>query len=279
MSNILYLECNSGISGDMTVAALLGLGADWEGLQAVFANAGIEGFQLSLRDVVKSGITCKDFLVELDEEHENHDHDMEYLHGNSSYLHDHMEAHAHGIEHEHHAHHEHRNLGEICKIIDRCALSEKANALAKRVFQILARAEAKAHGIPVEKVHFHEVGAIDSIVDIVAFAFCMDNLDIDEVIVPYVCEGQGTVRCQHGILSVPVPAVCNILAQHELPLRILDVTGELVTPTGAAIVAAVRTSGKLPQNFCIKKIGLGAGKREYETPGYVRAMMIEPKEA
>lgn len=279
MSNTLYLECNSGISGDMTVASLLGLGADWDGLKAVFENTGLEGFELILSDVVKSGITCKDFLVKLDAEHENHDHDMEYLHGNKEYMTEHSRAHAHGIEHEHHEHHEHRNLKDIFEIIDKCTLTANANALAKKVFQILAEAESKAHGISIDKVHFHEVGAIDSIVDIVSFAYCMDNLSVDEVVIPYICEGQGTVRCQHGVLSIPVPAVCNIMTQHDLTMKILDVQGELVTPTGAAIVAAIRTSEKLPESFKIKKVGLGAGKREYKTPGYVRAMLIEKKEA
>lgn len=275
MSNKLYLECNSGISGDMTVAALLDLGADWEGLLEVFQDTGLCGFELKLSDVVKSGITCKDFLVKLDEKHENHDHDMEYLHGHSHYMEEHLHAHAHGIAHEHHEHHEHRNLKDIFEIIDRCKLTERANQLAKKVFEILADAESKAHGIPLEQVHFHEVGAIDSIVDIVAFAYCIDNLDIEETIIPHICEGQGTVRCQHGILSIPVPAVCNIMVAYDLKMKILPVQGELVTPTGAAITAAIRTSETLPEFFRVKKVGLGAGKREYKTPGYVRAMLIE----
>ena len=123
-------------------------------------------------------------------------------------------------------------------------------------------------------MHFHEVGAVDSIVDIVAFAVCCDNLGITEVVLPRLNEGTGTVRCQHGILPVPVPAVANIVSDCQLPLHIMDVAGEFVTPTGAAIAAAIFTSTKLPETFYIKKIGLGAGKRHYERPSLLRAMLI-----
>lgn len=128
-------------------------------------------------------------------------------------------------------------------------------------------------------MHFHEVGAVDSIVDILSVAVCLDNLGITEVIVPVLCEGMGTVRCQHGILPVPVPAVTHIVQQCGLNLRITPVQGELVTPTGAAIVAAVRTSCKLPETFAIEKTGIGAGKRTYECPGILRAMLIHPEES
>lgn len=165
-------------------------------------------------------------------------------------------------------------MKEIREIILSSAMTEKAKTIALTVFEILAKAEAKAHGVPVEQVHFHEVGAVDSIVDIAAAAVCLDNLDIAEVIVPELREGTGSVRCQHGVLPVPVPAVANIAEQNGLRLKITEVEGELVTPTGAAIAAAVRTSDQLPENFVIEKIGLGAGKRQYDCPGFLRAMLI-----
>ena len=119
-------------------------------------------------------------------------------------------------------------------------------------FSVLADAEAKAHGVPRNQVYFHEVGAVDSIVDILSVAVCLDNLDIDQVIVTELCEGRGTVRCQHGILPIPVPAVTNIVQANHLKLKLTQIEGELVTPTGAAIVAAIRTSDKLPESFSSK---------------------------
>lgn len=157
-------------------------------------------------------------------------------------------------------------------------MSEHAKAVAIRIFDILADAESKAHGLPRDQVHFHEVGAVDSIVDIVAAAVCLDNLGITDVIIPQLNEGTGSVRCQHGILPVPVPAVANIAAAHGLTLHIMDRQGEFVTPTGAAIAAAIRTSERLPERFVMKKIGLGAGKRNYEQPSLVRAILLEVKD-
>ena len=166
-------------------------------------------------------------------------------------------------------------MNEIFEIIDSAEMTDNARRIAKDIFNVLAKAESKAHGVPVEEVHFHEVGAIDSIVDIIAIAVCVDNLDITEVVVPRLYEGQGTVRCQHGILPVPVPAVANIVAENGVKLEILNVQGELVTPTGAATVAALRTSDVLPKEFTIKSIGMGSGKRDYGLSGILRAMIIE----
>lgn len=160
------------------------------------------------------------------------------------------------------------------QIINRADVTERARATAIRIFEIIAEAEAKAHGTSLDQVHFHEVGAIDSIIDVLSVAVCLDNLGIEKVIVPKLSEGQGFVRCQHGVIPVPVPAVVNIAAAHQLNLAITDVQGELVTPTGAAIVAAVRTSDRLPENFTVEKIGIGAGKRNYDRPSMLRAMMI-----
>jgi hypothetical protein len=142
----------------------------------------------------------------------------------------------------------------------------------------VARAEAKAHGLGLQEVHFHEVGAVDSIVDIVAAAVCIDNLNIQDVVVSELYEGTGHVKCQHGILPVPVPAVVNILAENGLPIRITDVRGEMITPTGAAIAAALKTKDSLPRGYIIRKIGIGAGKKDFPKANVVRAYLIdEPK--
>ena len=295
MGKTLYLECYSGISGDMTVAALLDLGVDRAVLDRVLKSLKVSGFETKIGRVVKSGIDACDFDVVLDKEHENHDHDMEYLHGhhhkghenNHFYDHNHVHEdkaeHFHSHEHNHahgagsaqdRHHHEHCGIKEITYIIEHSAMNENAKKIALRIFEILAEAESKAHNVPVDQVHFHEVGAVDSVVDIVSVAVCLDDLDVTEVIVPVLCEGRGTVRCQHGILPIPVPAVANIVSANHLHLKMTEVEGELVTPTGAAIVAAVKTKDKLPETFEIQKIGIGAGKRQYECPGILRAMII-----
>lgn len=296
MKNTLYLECYSGISGDMTVAALLDLGADREVLEKALKTLPVEGFEIKISRVKKSGLDVCDFSVILDKEHENHDHDMEYLHGSHkhgeeehtheedeahqhSHIHLHEKSHNHGHVHlhEHSHHHEHRNLSGILHIISHADITPRAKEIAERIFTILAEAEAKAHGTELDKVHFHEVGAVDSIVDIVAVAVCLDNLNITDVIATELCEGHGFVRCQHGIIPVPVPAVVNIAEKHKLSLHITDTEGELVTPTGAAIIAAVRSMDKLPKKFSIEKIGIGAGKRNYDRPSILRAMLIKDK--
>lgn len=290
MKNKLYLECTSGISGDMAVAALLDLGASREKLKKVLKSLPVKGFDIKISRVVKSGIDACDFDVVLDEEHENHDHDMGYLHGHehggysyneARHGHEHGEhSHEHGESHSQHGHHhhEHRGLNEIMTIIDHADMADRARSYAKKIFTILAEAEAKAHNVPADQVHFHEVGAVDSIVDILSVAVCMDDLDVEEVIIPRLCEGSGTIRCQHGILPVPVPAVSNIVSAHHLKLHITPIQGELVTPTGAAIAAAFITSEKLPEDFTVEKIGIGAGKRQYECPGILRAMLIREAE-
>lgn len=267
MSKTLYLECYSGISGDMTVAALLDLGADREVLKESLKSLPVGGFRTEITRVKKSGLDACDFSVIL--EQDNHDHDMEYLHGSEkSYTGHHEYTHSHEYPHEH------RGMKEITEIIQKSEMTARAKKMAMRVFDILAQAESKAHGVPVEEVHFHEVGAVDSIVDIAAIAICMDNLDISNVIVPVLYEGTGFIRCQHGQIPVPVPAVTHIAETHKLKLKITDIQGELVTPTGAAVVAAFRTSDRLPEDFTILKTGIGAGKRQYRCPGILRAMLI-----
>ncbi|MCC8141032.1 MAG: nickel pincer cofactor biosynthesis protein LarC, partial [Lachnospiraceae bacterium] len=190
----------------------------------------------------------------------------------------------HGHTHDEHGHehahsHEHRGLNEITQIIEDSDMTEIAKQTALKIFDILAQAESEAHGVPAEEVHFHEVGAIDSIVDIAAAAICLDDLGIREVIVPVLWEGCGTIRCQHGVLPIPVPATLNIVRDYQLNLHQTETMGEFVTPTGAAIVAAICTGQTLPERYRVKRTGLGGGKREYERPSILRAMLIMPEEA
>lgn len=304
MAEQLYLECSAGISGDMLVAALLDVGADEAAVLAALGSLPMDGFSIRVSRVAKQGIDACDFDVVLDEAHQNHDHDMAYLHGHAhggegegphdaqGAGHHHEHGHGDGARGHHHGHghqgeaapvhahasHEHRNLADVLAIIDAGSMTEGARRVARRIFEVLAEAEAKAHGRPVDQVHFHEVGAVDSIADIVAIAVAFDSLGVHEVVVPRLVDGMGTVRCQHGIIPVPVPAVANIAQAHGIALSIAPVEGELVTPTGAAAVAALRTSDRLPERFAIKRVGLGAGKRDYATSGILRAMLIEPGE-
>ncbi len=263
MSKKLYLECFSGISGDMTVAALLDLGADINVLLKAIESLKLTGYEIKITDVLKNGIKACDFNVALDEHHENYDHDMEYLHGENK------------EHHHHHIHHEHRKYSDIKDIINNSDISENAKNISLKIFDVLAESESKAHNVAKGDVTFHEVGAVDSIIDIVSVAVCVDNLGITDVVVPVLYEGKGFVRCQHGMLPVPVPAVLNIVSKYSIKLNITEYNGEFVTPTGAAIVAALCTSQKLPESFNVLKVGIGAGKRNYEKPSLLRAMIVE----
>lgn len=307
MGKTLYLETSSGISGDMFVAAMIDLGADPEALERALNSIPADGFMVEISSVKKSGIACCDFNVILDAAHENHDHDMAYLYGpapvssaapqeeahhchgcedeeeHHCHCHEDEEAHhchGHGGEepHHHHEHHHHhgRHLAEILDIIEATDMTDSAKALAGKMFHIVAEAESLAHHMPLEEVHFHEVGAIDSIVDIIAAAVTFDSLGITDVIIPCLTEGRGTVRCQHGVLPVPVPATMNIIEAYDMPLTIMEAKGEYVTPTGAAIAAAICTTHQLPKAFRIVRTGLGAGKRAYtERTNILRAYLIE----
>ncbi len=279
MSNVLYLECASGISGDMAVAALLDLGASEEHLRQALSTLPVtEPYEIVISRVKKSGLDTCDFDVVLPKEMDTHDHDMQYLYGHLQ-EHDIKGALKQVHEHDKHQPHTHRGPKEIAAIFNDSAMSEGAKKVALRILSVLTDAEAKAHGVMPDEVHFHEVGAVDSIVDIASFAICFDELcqkmQIQDIIVKEIAEGKGTVRCQHGILPIPVPAVTNIVCSHHLHLHMTEVEGELVTPTGAAIAAAVKTKDQLPESVKISAVGLGAGKRDYETAGFLRIFLLE----
>lgn len=329
---ILYLDCASGISGDMTVGALLDLGASREKLVQALDSLGVSGYHLHFGRTKKCGIDAYDFDVHLEEEEHHHDHEHGHAHEHSHDEHDHENHHAHSHEemcehshgdelhsyehsheeelhfhehshdendHDHHHDHEHahdsahshahehthdhmhphvhRNIHDIFEIIDRLNTSDRVKHLARRMFEIVAEAESKAHGIPVSEVHFHEVGAIDSIVDVISAAFCLEDLGIHRVVVSPLSEGHGFARCQHGLMPVPVPATANIAAAQGLELTLRDVEGEMVTPTGAAIAAAFRTESALPKKYQIEKIGIGAGNKDFAHANILRAMLLTDK--
>ena len=213
--SLLFLEGAGGISGDMTVAALLGLGGSRAKLDAALKSLSLEGFSYAVRERDSYGIAGVDFDVRLDADEghaassdaAHHHHELPHDH----HHHDHSGHHGHDHTHlDRHAPHEHRNLSDVFSVIDRGELGVRARELAKRTFTLVAEAEAEAHGKPLDQVHFHEVGAIDSIVDIVAAAVLIEDLGIEECVVTGLTEGRGTVLCQHGELPVPVPAVLNV---------------------------------------------------------------------
>ena len=212
--NTLYLECRSGISGDMTVAALLDLGATEENLRRTLAKLPVGGYEIKVQRLIKNGLEVCDFDVILEEEAE---HSHEHVHDTEAHEDHHSHEHIHGDNQEHHhshgghAHaHIHRTWKDIEEILEAADLKPRVLELSRQMFRSVAEAEGKAHGCPPEKVHFHEVGAVDSIVDIVGTAACLEELGVEKVLVSDLWEGSGHVRCQHGVLPVPVPAVLEM---------------------------------------------------------------------
>lgn len=269
----LYFECTSGISGDMTAAALLDLGANEAVLRAALESLHLDGWHLHISRTSKCGISACDFDVHLEEDPHDHDHhEHEHTHEHN-HVHEHLHSHEH--DHDHHHPHVHRNLADCLAILEGGQLTPRAIDYARKIFTVLAQAESKAHGVPVEEVHFHEVGAVDSIIDIAAAAVCLDNLNVDRLIFGNIREGRGTVWCQHGRMPVPVPATLNLLTGARAPFTVCDVEGEMITPTGAAILAALGDSFTPPSPMQVRRIGIGAGKKDFPHANILRVYELE----
>ncbi len=251
----LLFDCASGIAGDMTVAALLDLGADWDGLHQVLTDF-LPDCRFHLQTVQREEALAKDFDVQLPDGHK----------------------HAHEVTEHHHEHPyaaESRNLQDVLTLIQNSALSAQAKTTAEKIFRIVAEAEATVHQKPLNEVHFHEVGAADSIADICGVAYCLDNLGIERVFATPLAEGTGTVLCHHGRLPVPVPATRAITDRYQIPVHQTDNNGEMVTPTGAAIVAALAETYVSAEDYPALQVGYGAGKRVFKQPNLLRAILIE----
>jgi len=248
----LYFECANGISGDMSVGALLDLGADRDKLHKALKSLNLDDeFSYEIKDVKINSIKAVDFNVIYDKNKENHHH-----------------------QHEVCEHHLHRNLDDVLKIINKADITQSARSLAKKIFNIVANAESKVHNLPIDKVHFHEVGAIDSIVDIISFSVLYDDIKPEKCYFKSLTEGQGTINCAHGKMNVPVPAVVEIASEYSIPIKISDNEGEMITPTGIAIIASLYNKEQLPETIIIKNAGYGAGKRPYKNP-VLRVLEIE----
>ena len=297
----LYFEMYSGIAGDMTIGALLDLGASKEKLVEGIKSLGINDYDLVFERVKKNGIDAYNFDVILagHNHHHHHDHHHEHVHchvhtlednhdhchchehthedghtHSHEHCHDHDHHHSHNHDHHHSHDHAHRNLNDIEKIINASDLNENIKKNALGIFDIIADAEAKAHGIDKSEVHFHEVGAIDSIIDIVGTCICLDDLGVENIYFSDLYEGFGYQMCAHGPMPIPVPAVANILADSDINLNFIGEEGEHITPTGAAIVKYFYK--KAPESFKIKKIGLGAGNKDFEkSTNILRVIEIE----
>lgn len=283
----LYLDCFAGISGDMAIGALLDCGLDFEFLKRELAKLKLEGYELSLERVDRSGISAVKFGVHVHGLHHDHSHDHHHHHDHThahEHSHDHSQesshshAHSHSYLHEPHHHHEHRSLSTIKQMIAASELSATIRRRATAIFERIGEAEAKIHGVPIEAVHFHEVGAVDSIVDIVGACIGLEALGVERVISSPLHVGAGTFKCDHGTYPVPGPATTEIL--RGVPIYSKEIQGELVTPTGAAIVAEFATAyGPLPP-MRIERIGYGAGTRSYpQFPNVLRVLIGEEEKA
>lgn len=278
--NTLYIDSISGISGNMMIGALLDLGLDFECLKTELEKLNVDGYELVHEKRDKNGIISNYFNVTLHSE--NHEHTHEHHHEHShEHEHDH-EHHHHHTHEEHHDHkhehtHEHRNYKDIEQIIDKADLSDYVKALSKKMFYEIAIAEGKIHGKPLDEVHFHEVGAIDSIVDIVGVAILLEKLDVEEIVSSPLHTGTGFVKCAHGLFPVPAPATMEILANNNIPTYSKGIESELVTPTGAAIAGSIVSEfGPMPTGEIVK-IGYGAGSKDLEVPNVLRLILIKKK--
>ncbi|MCL5781595.1 MAG: nickel pincer cofactor biosynthesis protein LarC [Firmicutes bacterium] len=236
---IAYLDCFAGISGDMFLGALIDLGVEVDQLRQELSKLGIQGYELSVRRVMRKGISGTKVDVKVKEDQP------------------------------------HRHLKDIVAILENSQLADAIKQDAKNIFARLASAEGKIHGCPPENVHFHEVGAVDAVVDIVGILIGLAKLEIEEVYCSPLNVGSGTVRCAHGVMPVPAPATAEILI--NVPIYTAGPTVELVTPTGAALVKYLsRDFGPMPA-MILKGVGYGAGDRDTEIPNLLRVMVGEPE--
>ncbi len=274
--NAIYLETFAGISGNMLLGALLDAGFPIEVLRSELEKLHLGEYELVHQRVNKLGIDAQYFNVLLPHEHHHHhEHSHEHEH-HHHHEHHHEHGHHHHEEHSHahelpyaHHHHEHRNLHDVMAIIEASALSASIKLKAREVFTAIAIAEAKVHGKTVEEVHFHEVGAIDTIIDIVGCLLGLEYLAIEKVFVGKITTGHGFVKCAHGLMPVPAPATAELL--QGLPQMQGSIAKELTTPTGAALAKVLgEIALELPENFVSEKIAYGAGTWELEIPNVLR---------
>ncbi len=300
---ILYFDILSGISGDMAIGALLDLNEniDINMLEVELNKLDVEGYKITSKKTQKNGITGTKFDVLLESNHDhghNHDHDHGHKHDhdhghkhdhdhghkhdhdhghNHDHDHGHNHDHDHGHKHDHdHQHeHHHRSYKDIIELIEKSTLKDEVKKLSKEIFLNIGLAEAKVHDKSLDEVHFHEIGAVDSIVDIVGFAICIDALGVDEIISSPVHVGTGFVKSQHGVIPVPAPATLEILK--GVPIYSKGIRSELVTPTGAGIIKTIAKDYISIPEIIIDKIGYGHGTKDLEITNSLRVLIGKKK--
>lgn len=294
---ILYLDCFSGISGNMFLGSMLELGIDFEWLKNELKKLNLpDEYEITAEKTERCGISgtyLSVILPQKSEHHHHHDdkhshtqnkdehlHEHHYEHNHPhSHEHHHTEEHSHEHTHGHHHHHIHRNLYDIHMIIDSSTLPQNVKEMSKKIFQFVADAESKIHNKPFEALHFHEVGATDSIIDIVSAAICINKLQPEKIYASSVALGSGFVHCAHGKIPVPAPATLEILKAGKIPSYASGIRSELVTPTGAAILACI-TDAFIPcPDIIVTATGYGAGTRDNEIPNMLRVFMGEEPSA
>jgi uncharacterized protein (TIGR00299 family) protein len=270
MGRVLYLDCFSGIAGDMLLGALLDAGLPFDELKQALGSLAVPGYELSATRVLRAGVSATKFSAHTSG-HRSHSHDQSsHSHDQSSHSHDHG---SHPYDHSPHPHdHTHRSLTEIHSLIDGSSLSASGRDRAKGLFQRLAEAEASIHQMPIEKVHLHEVGALDSIIDIVGAVYALDWVGADRIVCSPLNVGGGTIRSAHGLFPVPAPATLKLLG--DAPIYGGTIQNELVTPTGALIATAYASSfGPVPA-MSVERTGYGAGDRDNPgTPNVLRVLI------
>ena len=266
MSRILYFDCFSGASGDMILGALLDAGLPLGELRDALGSLALGAVRLSAERVARSGIDATRFSVDTGETGTAHEHVSTHPH-EPGHTHDHHHQH-----HHHHSHHPHRGLGEICDMVDGSSLSATAKERSKKLFRRLAETEAAIHQMPVEEVHLHEVGAVDSIIDIAGAVFAIERLAVDRVVASPLNTGSGTVVCEHGVMPVPAPATTRLI--EGVPVYARGPAVELLTPTGALILTDYADTFDTMPPMTIRQSGYGAGDRDFpDHPNLLRVLI------
>jgi uncharacterized protein (TIGR00299 family) protein len=288
---IAYFDCFAGISGDMALGALLDCGVPLEKLREGLSLLPVAGWEISSAPVLKSGIHAQQVRIALHgqsdaeelaastrEAHHAHEHaHHEHSHEESAHRHEHAHSHEHTHQHSH-EHHHGRSMREIREIIESSGLSERVKGDSLKIFSLIAQAEAKMHHSTPDDVHFHEIGGIDSLLDICGVAWCLEYLGVEEIHCSALPNFSGSVVCAHGTMPLPAPATLELL--RGVPLVPSGLRGEMVTPTGAAIVAALAQSFDAPPTFSIDVIGAGAGTKNWpDRPNFLRVILGEKSEA